>query len=189
MAVNAADGKLLWEITFQSQYNAASPLVDGQTVIFSAAGAGTKAFKMSKDGDKAGAKELWNRDAAVQYNTPVLKDGLVYGISSGDSLFCLKADTGETAWKTSLSSGGGGGGGRGGMMGGRGGYGSVVDAGSVLFALNPSGQLIVFEPSDKEFKQLAKYTVARGGTYAYPIISGNRVFVKDSAAVTLWTIE
>jgi hypothetical protein len=63
-----------------------------------------------------------------------------------------------------------------------------VDAGSVMFALNPVGRLVVFEPTAEEFKQLAAYEVADGGTYAYPIISGKRVFIKDADSVTLWTI-
>jgi len=77
---------------------------------------------------------------------------------------------------------------RGGGMG-RGGYGSIVDAGSVLVSLTPTGQLNVFEPSDKEYKQLASYKVAEGATYAYPIVAGNRIFIKDADSVTLWTIE
>jgi outer membrane protein assembly factor BamB len=186
VAVKADDGKLLWESAFRSQYNAPSPMVDGQTVICSADGAGTKALKLEKDGDKASAKELWTRDAGTLYNTPVVKDGLIYGISATNKVFCLKADDGKTAWSTQLA-GGGGGGGRG-MMGG-GGYGSVVDAGSVLFALTPSGQMVVFEPTDKEFKEIAKYKVGKDKTYGYPVVSGKRIFVKDSDSVTLWTIE
>src|SRR5437870_1518110 len=78
-----------------------------------------------------------------------------------------------------------------GMRGGRGGagYGSIVDADSVLLALTPSSELIVFQPSDKEFKQLAKYKVASTPTYAYPVLSGNRIFIKDSDSVILWTVE
>ena len=72
---------------------------------------------------------------------------------------------------------------------GRDGYGSVVDAGSVLFALTPGGKLAVFEPSDKEFKQVALYTVAKEGTYAYPVVAGNRIFVKDKDSVKLFMIE
>ena len=68
-------------------------------------------------------------------------------------------------------------------------YGAIVDAGSALFELSPNGQLLVFEPSAKEFKELAKYKVAKGDTYAYPVVSGNRIFVKDKNDVTLWTIE
>ena len=72
---------------------------------------------------------------------------------------------------------------------GRGGYGSIVDASTVLFVLTPAQQLTVFEPTDKEFKELASYKVADTDTYAYPVISGNRVYVKDADSVALWTIE
>jgi hypothetical protein len=64
-----------------------------------------------------------------------------------------------------------------------------VDAGSVLLALTPAAQLVVFQPGATEFKQLASYKVADGGTYAYPVASGNRIYIKDRNAVTLWTIE
>ena len=43
--------------------------------------------------------------------------------------------------------------------------------------------------SDKEFKQLAKYKVSSTPTYAYPVLSGNRIFIKDGDSVTLWTVE
>jgi outer membrane protein assembly factor BamB len=111
----------------------------------------------------------------VMYNTPIVKNGLVFGLSASDTLFCIDALTGKTLWTNS-------------MRGGKG-YGSIVDAGSVLLALTPAGSLIVFEPSDKEFKQIATYKVADGDTYAYPIVTGNRIFIKDRDSVTLWTIE
>jgi hypothetical protein len=65
----------------------------------------------------------------------------------------------------------------------------VVDAGPILFALTPAAQLVVFEPSATEFKQVASYKVADGLTYAHPIVSGNRIYIKDKDALTLWTIE
>jgi hypothetical protein len=70
----------------------------------------------------------------------------------------------------------------------RAGYGSVVDVGPVLMALTPVGQLVVFEPTDKDFHALATYKVATSDAYAYPVVSGNRVFVKDKDALTLWTL-
>ena len=75
------------------------------------------------------------------------------------------------------------------MGGGGSGYGSVVDAGSILLALTPGGQLVAFEASDKEFKQLASYKVAAGQTHAYPVASGNRIFIKDKDTLTLWTVD
>ena len=46
-----------------------------------------------------------------------------------------------------------------------------------------------FEPSDKEFKAIAKYKVASGDTYAYPVVAGNRVLVKDRDSLILYTID
>jgi outer membrane protein assembly factor BamB len=179
VGLGAADGKLLWQVPFAVQgraYNAATPIVDGATVIFSGSGRGTRAVKIEKQGDALAATDVWsNKENGVQFSTPVLRDGLVFGISDRDMLFCIDTRKSQTAWTTQTD-------------GGRG-YGSVIDAGSVLLALTPAGTLRVFEPSDKEYKELASYKVAAGGTYAYPVISGKRLFIKDKDAVTLWTIE
>ncbi len=83
----------------------------------------------------------------------------------------------------------GGRGGRGGGMGGTAGYGTVVDAGSVLIGLIASGQLTVLEPNGKEYKELASYKVGDGPIYAYPVVSGNRIYVKDQTSLALWTVE
>ena len=69
-----------------------------------------------------------------------------------------------------------------------GGYGSIVDAGSALLALTPAGQLVVFEASDKEFKQLGSYKVGNQ-THSYPVASGSRLFIKDKDSVTLWMVK
>jgi outer membrane protein assembly factor BamB len=180
VAVNAADGKLLWETPFavrgRGGYNAATPDVEGQTVIYSGSGRGTRAVKVEKSDAGLTAKELWNNsENAVQFNTPVVARGLVFGISDRDNLFCIDARTGKTAWTTPLR--------------GRRGYGSVVDAGAVLFALTPGSDLIVFRPDAKEFKEVARYKVTDNAVYAYPVIAGNRIFVKDGSAVTLWSLE
>ena len=64
-----------------------------------------------------------------------------------------------------------------------------MDAGSVLLGLTPSSELIVFQPSDKKYIELARLKVAATPTYAYPVVSGERLFVKDQDSLTLWTIE
>jgi len=72
---------------------------------------------------------------------------------------------------------------------GRGGYGSIVDAGSVLLALTPSSELVAFEPTDKAFTELGRIKVADSPTYAYPVASKNRIFIKDQDSVMLLTLE
>ncbi len=178
VGVGVADGKLVWEAPFPVQgraYNAATPIVDGQTVIYCGAGRGTKAVKIEKTADGFAAKELWsNPDIGVQFDSPVLKGGQIYGISQNGVLFCLDAKDGKTLWTTQL--------------GGKG-FGSIVDAGPALLALVPQGELTVFEPSDKEFKKLTGYKVAETDTYAYPVAAGKGVFVKEKDSVSLWTVD
>jgi hypothetical protein len=125
------------------------------------------------------------------FDTPVLKNGLLFGLSAANDFFCIDAKDGKTAWTApsapaTAGDAPGGGGGRGGR--GRGGYGSIVDAGSVLLALTPSSELIAFEPSPKAYNELARIKIAETPTHAYPVASGNRLFIKDQDAVTLWTV-
>ncbi len=210
VAINAADGKHVWETYFeggagQRMYRASTPIVDGDTLIYLPDGPAT-AIKLAKDGEKIKSSKVWsNQDSPVKFNTPVLKDGLLYGLSARSELFCVNAKDGKTLWSKSITptttappagaprpSAGGGfgkGKGRGGGFGGSAGYGTIVDAGSVLLALPPSSELVVYEPNEKEFKQLARYKVGDKPTYGYPIVAGNRIYVKDADSVTLWTVE
>jgi len=202
VGISVTDGKLLWQAPFVPQgmnYNAATPIVDGQTVIYCGAGRGAKAVKIEKDGARFAAKELWsNADNAVQFNTPLLKGSALYGLSARNDFFCLNTQDGKTAWTAPFAppapAAEGQGQGPGGMRGGRGmgrtaGYGSIVDAGSVLLALTPASQLVVFEPGEKAFTELARIKVADTPTYAHLVVSGKRLFVKDQDSVTLWTLD
>jgi outer membrane protein assembly factor BamB len=180
VGIGVADGKLLWQLPFvpgRRAYNAATPIIDGQTVIYTGAGRGTKAVKIEKQGDGFAAKELWsNPDIAPQFNTPVLKDGFLFGLTNSDNLFCINAQTGQIAWTDTTRRGSGG-------------FAAIVDAGSVLLGLPSNSELIVFKPSSKEYAEVARIKVADTPTYAHPVIAGNRIFVKDAEAVTLWTIQ
>ncbi|MGO8927425.1 MAG: PQQ-binding-like beta-propeller repeat protein [Limisphaerales bacterium] len=180
VVVNFSEGKLLWETSFAGSgmggMNSATPILDGQTLIFSGTARGTKAVKLAKQGDALSATELWsNRDNSIQYNSPVLNNELIFGLSARDALFCINEKDGTTAWTSPIT--------------GKRGFGSIVNAGSVLFLLTPAGNLVAFEPSGKEFKQLASYKVADGDTTAYPVLAGNQVFVKDKESLSLWVIE
>jgi outer membrane protein assembly factor BamB len=198
VALSLVDGKQVWETPFAVQgrgYNAATPIVDGETLIYSGSGRGVTAVKLEKNGEAFAAKELWkNPDNSVMFSTPILKNGLLFGLTAGDDFFCLNAKDGKTAWtapskraapETDAQEGGGGRR----MRGGRGGYGSIVDAGAILLALTPASELIALEPSDKAYSELARIKVAETPTYAYPLLSGKRLFIKDQAAVALEMIE
>ncbi len=178
VGLSAGTGKLLWEVPFPvpgRAYNAATPILNGSTVIYAGAGRGTRAAAIEKAGEKFTAKELWsNPEHAVQFNTPVLKGGALYGISAKGDLFCLDAKTGKTLWNA--------------PVGGRE-FGSVVDAGAVLMALTPQAELTVFEPSGTEYKKIASYKVAGNEIYAHPVLAGSGIYIKDQDSLSLWTLN
>ena len=173
VSLNAADGKLLWQIPFAVSgmgYNAATPIVDGTTVIYTGQTRGTTAVKVEKKGDTFTTTQLWkNASVATQFNTPVLKDGFLYGMSDRGKFFCINATTGETAWKDTTARGSN--------------YCEIVDAGSLLIALTSNSELIAFKPSDKAYEEIAKIKVGSGTSFAFPVVDGNRSL---SARTPLW---
>src|SRR5581483_11148358 len=66
---------------------------------------------------------------------------------------------------------------------------AVLDAGSEMIALGVNSELVVFEPSGKEYKELAKLKVANTETWAHPVLAGNRIFIRDHDSVSLLTTE
>lgn len=178
VGLGVADGRLLWQVATpvrQRFYSSVTPIVDGQTVIYTGQGTGTRAVKIEKAGDGYAAKELWaNEDVGAGYNTPVLKDGSLFGISDpGNYIFCMNAADGKVLWMDTAKYGR---------------FGTMVDAGPALFAL-PASDLIAIEPGREKYVELARYKVAQEQVYAFPIISGNRIYVKDKDSLTLWTLD
>lgn len=180
VGISVDDGKLLWNVPFMPSgraYNASTPIINGNTIIYSGATRGTNAIIIEKHDDNFVAKELWNnKDVSVQFNTPVLKDGLLFGITEKDNLFCINAENGQTAWIDTARRGSGG-------------FGSVLDVGSVIMALTSNSELIVIKPSESEYIELAKFKVADKQTYAHPVISGNRVYIKDEDTLSMWVFK
>ncbi|MCA9193215.1 MAG: PQQ-like beta-propeller repeat protein [Planctomycetales bacterium] len=212
VALTVSNGKVAWEMPYVVTgrgYNAATPVMDGNNLIVTGSNRGAKALQLSGAGDKLAAKEVWsNEDNSVQYNTPVLKSGQIYGLSASDVLFCINTQTGKTNWSAPVREGAGesgagqasqaggqpprrgpGGGSRGGPGGVRPGYGSIVDAGDVLIVLTPIGELAVLRPNPAQLEKIASYKVAEGQTYAYPVLTGNRIYIKDGESLSLFTLN
>ena len=180
VGVDLSNGELLWKLPFPPQrraYNAATPIVDGNNVIFTGAGRGTKAVKIEKKGEGFVPSELWtNTDLAVQFSTPVLKQDLLYGYSNTGSLFCIDALTGQTAWTDTIKHD-------------RGGFAALLDVGPYIMALPSSSELIFIKPVREAYSELAKIKVADLPTYATPVIAGNRIYIRDENTISMWKIQ
>ena len=178
MAFNLADGKLLWQIATPVQrmfYNAPSPFIDGQTIVFSGAGTGSKAVKVEKQGDQFTTKELWaNVEAGAKWTTPVLKNGFLFGFTDQKRIYCLNFSTGQTAWLDAAVNSD---------------FSTIVDCGSVLIGLTSTDNLIVMAPDGKAYTELARYKVSDTPIYGFPIISGSDIYIKDAETLTKFNIK
>jgi hypothetical protein len=60
---------------------------------------GVNVLEITHEGNAFVTKKLWsNPDLFTEYNTPVLKNGYLYGLSKLNKLFCINVSNGETAW-------------------------------------------------------------------------------------------
>jgi outer membrane protein assembly factor BamB len=178
IGIDPENGKIMWQFPAPVQgmfYNAPTPVVDGQTVIITGQGQGTKAVQIEKQGNEYAAKELWNNaELGTKWNTPVLKDGFLYGLSKERKLYCMNAKTGATAWvDTKMQND----------------FGEIVDAGSLLIALPQTSNFVIYKPDEKAYTEVAVIKAADTPTYSYPILSGKNIFVKDKDSLVMLAVK
>src|SRR5208283_4867052 len=98
-----------------------------------------------KKGDGVEVTQLWsNPQLGSQFSTPVLDNGLIFGLSDKGNFFCIDAKTGKTAWTDTARHGG---------------YGGILDAGSIILALTSKSELAIFKATDKAFDEITQIKV------------------------------
>lgn len=175
LGLSAEDGKKLWEIPTPPEsryYNSSSPVINDHIIYYTGQGRGTAAVSISKNGDNYSVNELWrNADYGTNYNTPVLKDGYLYGLNERGYLFCLGSSDGSTAWADTTR-----------YIN----FGSIVDIGSELIVLPSTSNLIVYRPDNTMYSQIAIVPVSDKPIYAHPVLSGNMIYIKDEEYLILY---
>jgi outer membrane protein assembly factor BamB len=178
ISLNLSDGKLLWQVPTPVQqrfYNCVSPYINGQIIYYTGQGTGMKSIKVEKSGNDYITKELWsNPETGAKWNTPVLKNGFLYGFTDQKRIYCMNASDGKTAWIDNAVNSD---------------FATIVDCGSVLIGLPSTANLIVFKPDPSAYSEVAKYKVSETAIYAFPIIAGNKIYIKDAESLILYNIE
>jgi outer membrane protein assembly factor BamB len=177
IGVAADDGRLLWRYPWKGLGGSTTPLLNGDTIVLSGLDMGVTAIKPAVRDGTWSVEERWKTSGVSSYlSNAVVVDRTIFGLSHRESgqFFALDAATGDVLWlgapREATNT-------------------AVVKAGRVLFFLNDDAELIVARASRTGFEPLKRYTVADGATWAQPVISGNRIFVKDVSSLTLWTVD
>jgi outer membrane protein assembly factor BamB len=66
---------------------------------------------------------------------------------------------------------------------------TIVDAGSLIIALPQTSNLVIFKPDEKAYNEVSFIKVAETPTYSYPILAGNKLFVKDKESLAMMILK
>jgi outer membrane protein assembly factor BamB len=179
IGVDAADGRLLWERPYTTGFvqNISTPIVYGQTLIVSGYQNPVIALTVKQQNGQWTTEKLWeNPDVSMYMSDAVMLGDTLAGFSQRASgqFFGLDPRTGKTLWTSDPRQATNA---------------AIVKAGDLWFALKDDGELLVARKSTTAFDIVKRYQVATSATWAQPVIAGNRLFVKDSSSLTLWTLN
>jgi outer membrane protein assembly factor BamB len=179
VGLDAATGSLLWERPYTTEYaqNIMTPVRYGDTLIVSGYQTPVAAFRVTRQDDRWSTEQVWlNADVSLYMSDMVLAGQTLVGLSQRRSgqFFALDARSGKTLWSSDARQATNA---------------AIVSAGDFWLALEDDGELVVSRWNATAFEPLRRYAVATSATWAQPVISGNRVFVKDVSTLTLWTFN
>lgn len=105
VALDPRSGRLLWAIPFPDEWheNIVTPVWTGSELVMSGQRQGTHAYHLRQDRDGWTWTETWsNPDVTLYMSTPVLADGVLYGLSSKrrGQFVALDATTGAVTWSS-----------------------------------------------------------------------------------------
>lgn len=179
VGVDVSSGAHLWRRPYAtpSTVTAQTPIFHGDMVIESGRDNGITAFRAANRGGKWAADNVWHTDeVSVHMSDIVVVDGVAYGLShlNRGQYFALDLDTGKVLWLGEPRAAE---------------HAAIAHAGNTIFSLEDDGELVVFRASRTGFELVKRYQVAESATWAQPVVSGNRVFVKDVSSLAMWTID
>jgi outer membrane protein assembly factor BamB len=169
VAVAPADGKLLWEHTWQPGVSIVQPAVtaDGDVLITAGdamGGLGVRRLAIAHGASGWTAEERWTSKGLKPYfNDFVVHQGNAYGFD-GSILACLDLKDGTRRWK-----------------GGRYGNGQLMllPDQDLLLVLTEDGELALVKAAPDQFTEIAKAPAIEGKTWNHPALAGDVLLVRN----------
>jgi outer membrane protein assembly factor BamB len=178
VSVNAADGALLWQLPFTTEYDQTSvtPIVSGDLVIYSGLGNGVAAVRVARKGAQWVASPVWkNAEFSMFMSSPVISGKTLYGLANRNrgQFFAIDLATGKTLWTT---------------QGRDGDNASVMTGGGLLLLSTTAGEFIVARANPAKFEEVRRYTVAESAMWAHPAVAPRVLLVKDVNKLICWSM-
>jgi outer membrane protein assembly factor BamB len=170
-----ADGKKLWGFPFVDKLdeNATTPVLAGDLILASSIKSGMAAVKVEKKDGKLTASQVWkNPKLTCYFSTPVLvgkKHAYVVtgtiSIFPSSTLHCVEVESGNILWSKPKV--------------GRWHAALLKTGDDKLLMLNDYGDLILFDPDAKGYKELARAKVSKSQIWAHPALADGKLYFRD----------
>ena len=173
----SAEGKFLWRYDHphNGTANCSTPIYhDGHVFAASNYGVGGGLAKLTRNGDKWEAKEVYfTRDMKNHHGGMVLLDGKLYGSNEGE-LVCLDFKSGEVQWREREP-----------------GKGSITCADGRLYYRNEGGPMFLVEVNEKKYVRCGRFSPPRSGSPAWPhpVIANGRLYIQDQDKLMCYDVK
>jgi outer membrane protein assembly factor BamB len=169
ISVAPADGRLLWEHTWQAGVGIVQPaLVDTNGVLLTTGdamgGVGMRRIAVTQGASGWSVDEGWtSRGLKPYYNDFVVHKGHAYGFD-GSILACIDLADGNRNWK-----------------GGRFGSGQLMllQDQDMLLVLSEEGELALVSATPDKFTEVARFKAIEGKTWNHPVLIGAVLLVRN----------
>jgi len=164
-------GKQFWREPWPTHQgiNVAQPTLAGDDRVFVTSGymVGAGLFHVSPIKNDWAVERLWRdrRSMQCKFNSPVLHDGRLYGISdvgSDVALVCIDVKTGKRLWR-----------------GPHVGYGQALLRGDVLLVVTEKGAVVMAAANTDRYEELGRVEVFGEKTWNPPTLAGDRLYLSN----------
>lgn len=175
-AHDAATGRMLlkhpWGVPQWPR--AAQPLVLPGDRVFLSAGYGNGCLMLKIQAGVDGmltATELWsNKKMKMQFNSPHLLNGHIYGLDDG-ALACMNAETGERLWKD-----------------GRFGSGQSLLVDDAVLVQSEKGDVILAAAKPDAYQELGRIPALSSKTWNHPVVAGRYLLVRNDQEMACYEL-
>ena len=57
----------------------------------------------------------------------------------------------------------------------------------MIIGLPSTANLIIFKPVSASYTEVKKYKVSETAIYSYPVVAGNRIYIKDAETLMMYS--